>query len=172
MVPPKALDAAPIKFHSKILIPVSSPIPAGIRFAVTFTHFCGTWSQYACTPRKRQCELRQGLTSKFRTVCSRVFSGESRELEHQAEGFDLRVLANVQRSRDDSRGGGGREAERIKWLTTPMSSVGKESEDPGRTARGNNVVMENWVLGAIKVRAGVWSFVMCAHLLLHNDSLV
>ncbi len=88
-----------------------SPNPAGIRFAVTFTHFCGTWSQYACTPRKRQCELRQGLTSKFRTVCSRVFSGESRELEHQAEGFDLRVLAHVQWSRDDSRGGGGRERE-------------------------------------------------------------
>lgn len=97
------------------------------------------------------------MTSKFRAAFTRVSSGESRELEHQIEGFDLRVLAHVERSRDDSRGGGGREGERIKMLTTPMSSVEKESEDPGRmqTARGNRVGMEDWVLGAIKVRAGV-----------------
>jgi hypothetical protein len=111
------------------------------------------------TPRKTQCERRRGLTSKIRTVCSRVFSGERRELEHQAEGFDLRVSAHVERSRDASRGGGGREEEQIKMLTTPMSSVERESEE--RTARGNNAVMEDWVLGAIMVRAGVCSLVVC-----------
>ena len=111
------------------------------------------------TPRKTHCERRRGLTSKFRTVCSRVFSGERRELEHQAEGFDLRVLAHVERSRDDSRGGGGREEEQIKMLTTPMSSVERESE--ARTARGKNAVIEDWVLGAIMVRAGVCSLVVC-----------
>ena len=53
-------------------------------------------------------------------------SGKSREREHQVEGFDLRVLARVDGSRDDSRG----RLSPLFWA--PGSGREKESEDPGR----------------------------------------
>ncbi len=114
------------------------------------------------SPRTRESESRIRNSPRRRKSGPENWSIVSGELEHRTEGFDLRVLAHVERSRDDSRGGGGRARERIKMLPPPIS----------RTASGNSVVMEDWVLGAIKVRVGVCLFVMCARWLFHNDSFV